>query len=303
VLAGLLFLLANNFGGGDDSVEQVTMPLVVGEQLEAAELILADVGLEVGTPVFETSDRPENEVIASDPEAGDSADLGSTVTLTVSSGPEPVVVPDVKGMTETEATQTLVGVGFLVNPTYSENPDVEEGRVISQDPGADSEVPPNTEITIEVSSGSGTIGVPEVAGQSEGDARSALQSAGFSNISTTQEASGDVASGTVIRSSPGAGEQAPPDAAITLVVSSGAETVTVPGVQNLNEANARSALENAGLVVETAEQDVFNPGQDGQVLSQVPAANSQARRGDTVTIYIGKYREPENPGGGGGGDD
>jgi len=39
----------------------------------------------------------------------------------------------------------------------------------------------------------------------------------------------------------------------------------------------------------------LNPGQDGQVLSQSPGAGSQANPGDTVTVVIGRFREPELP--------
>ena len=297
VLAGLLFLLASNFSNDEDPVEQVTVPGVVGQDVETARTALEDEGFEV-TVESVAAPEPPNQVVSQNPEAGDEADLGSTVTLTVSQGPDPVVVPDVVGMTETEANQTLVAAGFIVKPVPQENAEVEEGLVISQDPGANAEAPPNSTVTINVSSGAGTVTVPEVAGQSEATARATLQQAGLTNVSVTQEASNDVPSGTVIRSDPGAGADVAPDQAITLVVSSGAEQVTVPGVQGLSQENAQAALEGSGFSVQVTDQDVLNPGQDNQVLSQTPAANAQANPGDTVTIFVGRFREPEVPGGG-----
>jgi serine/threonine-protein kinase len=294
VLAGLLFLLASNFNDTEDPVEQVTVPLVEGKPVQEATTLLEAEGFEVNQE-FEASDRPANEVIKQDPAPSEKADLGSTVTLTVSQGPEPVLVPDVTGKTAEEANQVLVAAGLLVNQVAVEDDTVEEGHVVSQDPPGGGEVPPNTQVTINVSSGAGTVPVPDVVGKTEGEARTALQGAGLTNITTQQQASGDVEAGRVISSNPSAGQEVAADQAITLVVSSGQETVLVPPVQNLSESNARSALEDAGLSVEVAQQDVANPGQDKQVLSQSPAAGQEVTRGSTVTIYVGVYREPEDP--------
>ena len=218
------------------------------------------------------------------------------MTLTVSQGPEPVVVPDVVGMAQSEASQTLTGAGFVVNAVPEENDDVPEDVVISQDPPGNAEVAPNATITIKVSSGSGTIPIPDVAGQSEATARANLNSAGFTSITVANEASGDVPAGNVIRVDPAPGTEVPANQAITLVISSGREQATVPPVEGLNEQNARSQIEAAGLVVSVSEQDVSNPGQDGRVLSQSPVANQQVNRGDTVNIVVGRLAVPD-PGG------
>ena len=102
----------------------------------------------------------------------------------------------------------------------------------------------------------------------------------------------------MIRVNPGEGTEAAPDQAITLVVSAGQERVPVPGVEGLNEQNARSQLENAGLAVSVSTQDVANPGQDGRVISQSPGPGQQVDRGSTVNIIVGRLSVP----GGGGGD-
>jgi serine/threonine-protein kinase len=110
--------------------------------------------------------------------------------------------------------------------------------------------------------------------------------------------SDDVAQGNVIRTDPAAGTEVAKSQAITLFISSGAESVTVPGVEGLNEQNARSALEQVGLVVQVTDQDVLNPGQDGKVITQSPPKNSNATRGDTVTIFVGRFRPTETTDGG-----
>ena len=68
------------------------MPGVVQQDVTAATQALEGEGFKVATE-FVADDAPANQVIAQDPEAGAEADEGSTVNLTVSSGPEPVAVP------------------------------------------------------------------------------------------------------------------------------------------------------------------------------------------------------------------
>jgi beta-lactam-binding protein with PASTA domain/predicted Ser/Thr protein kinase len=302
VLAGLLFLLASNFsGGGEDNVEQVTVPGVVNLDVAAATAALEAEGFEVKTEFTNDPNAPENQVIAQDPAAGEEADEGSTVTLTVSQGPEPVTVPDVTGKSQTEASQILSQAGFVVNAVPEENDEVEEGLVISQDPPANEEVPRGSQITIRVSSGAGTVPIPDVTGQTEADAIANLNAAGFTNVTSQPEASADRPAGTVIRMDPPPGGEAQRTQPITIVVSSGAEKVTVPQVVGLDENNARSQLDGAGLKVKVSEQDVVDPGQDGQVISQSPAAGQQVDRDSEVTIVVA--RAIDLPGGGGGGGD
>ncbi len=114
VLAGLLFLLARNFSDNEEPpVEQVAVPLVVGQPSAAATATLEAEGFVV-VPAYEVSDRPEDEVISTDPPAGDRADVGSNVTMTISQGPETKPVPDVTGMSATEASEALSTAGFIV---------------------------------------------------------------------------------------------------------------------------------------------------------------------------------------------
>jgi len=300
LLAGLLFLLASNFaGGGDEEVPQVTVPGVVGLTLEEARTTLTDAGFEVEVK-NEASEQEPGTVIGQDPEPGVEADEGSTVTLTVSQGPEPVLVPNVVGKPAQEANQILTDAGFVVEQQFAENDEVEEGVVFEQSPPAESEQAPGSTVTIVISSGAGTVTVPSVAGLPEADARAALEGAGLTVGSVQQAASNDVPAGNVIRSEPGQGAEVAEGTAVTLIVSSGPERVSVPNVEGLNEQAAQSQLANVGLSAQITDQQVANPGQDGVVLSQSPGAGTQVNPGATVSLVVGRFREPEItvPGGG-----
>src|ERR687893_483840 len=294
VLAGLLFLLVNSMSDTEDPVEMETVPTVLGQDVAAAEAAITAAGFQV-EKVVEPNDAPAGQVFAQDPQGADEAEVGSTVTLSVSGGPETSPVPDVVNMTALEANQTLTAAGFLVTQVAVEDDEVEEDHVVSQDPPANAEAAPGATITINVSSGSGTVTVPGVAGQSEGDARSTLNGAGLSNVTSQQQASSDVPEGTVIGTNPAEGQEVAPDQTITLLVSSGPDQVQVPGVERLSEQNARTLIEGAGLVMAPSDETVSNAGQDGQVLRQSPGPGQEANPGDTVNVVIARFREPEDP--------
>ena len=289
LLAGLLYLLASNLSGDDTPTEQVTVPNVVGKPVDQAKAELEQLDFEVTTS-SENSQEPANQVISQDPPATTKADKGSRVKLTFSAGPEPVEVPNVVGQSQTDASRALTEAGFLVNAVPVEDPQVDEGLVISQDPAAGQQVAKGSQITINVSSGAGLVGVPDVSNQSEGTARSNLQRAGFTNIQSRQQASGDVAAGNVIATDPPAGTEIRPTDTVTLVVSSGAERTTVPQLQGLSEQNARTALQNAGLEGDFQPQPVQNQNQDGVVISTSPSQGQQVDRGSTVTVFIGDFQ-------------
>src|SRR5262245_34547234 len=289
LLAGLLYLLASNLSGNDEQTEQVTVPNVVGKPVDQAKAELEKLEFEVTTSA-EASQEPANQVISQDPPATTEADKGSKVTLTVSSGPEPVEVPNVVGQSQTDASRALTEAGFLVNAVPVEDSDADEGTVVSQDPAAGQQIAKGSQVTINVSSGSGLIAVTDVTNQSENTARSNLQRAGFTNIQSRQEASDDIAAGNVIRTDPAAGTQIRAGDPIALVVSSGQQQVQVPQVQGLTEQNARTALENAGLEANVQPQPVQNENQDGIVVQSSPAAGTPVAQGSTVTLFVGKFQ-------------
>jgi serine/threonine-protein kinase len=87
---------------------------------------------------------------------------------------------------------------------------------------------------------------------------------------------------------PAGGQQVDEGSTVTVVVSSGAELTTVPGVVNQTEASARAELQAAGFQVAVVDQ-AAGINKDGIVLSQSPSGGTQAPRGSTVTITDGRY--------------
>ena len=165
---------------------------------------------------------------------------GSAVTLVVSIGSPglaQVTVPNVVGQTQSAATSALTGAGLTVGAvTMQSSSTVAAGSVISESPTAGTRVASGSAVTLVVSTGSpgpAQVTVPNVVGQTQAAATSAITGAGLTMGAVTQQSSSTVASGSVISESPTAGTMVASGSAVSFVVSSGAPPpapVPVPNV-------------------------------------------------------------------------
>lgn len=130
--------------------DQTSVPdLVDLASTEDARLALTEARLVLGKVTPKDSDKPEGTVIEQIPAANTSVDIGTLVSITVSSGKVPV--PNVVGATQTDAKNTLLNAGFLVEVVFEENGAVPENTVISQNPAVDAVTLKGTTVTIKVS--------------------------------------------------------------------------------------------------------------------------------------------------------
>ncbi|MFY9488200.1 MAG: PASTA domain-containing protein [Solirubrobacterales bacterium] len=112
--------------------KQVDVPDVVGSDVEQATKTLEDAGFEVDT-TEEDSNKPEGEVTAQKPAGATKADDGATIKLTVSSGQNDV--PDVTGLSESDAVQELEEAGFDADVTQVDvENEQDDGNVVAQTP-------------------------------------------------------------------------------------------------------------------------------------------------------------------------
>lgn len=120
------------------------------------------------------NDIKEGNVVSTDPEPGTEVPEGETVVLKVSTGPEDVEVPDLKGMSEAQARQELEKAGLNAGSNIEENsPDEDKGTVLSTEPKKDSTVKAGSTVDLVLSSGK--VEVPDVVGMTKDDACKALE--------------------------------------------------------------------------------------------------------------------------------
>ena len=291
VLVALLVILGGTltwFLLSDESVDKIAVPSVVGLTQTDAEKSLKDAGFQVSASTKVSDSLEAGLVLDQTPGKDEQAAKGSTVRIVVSSGAAKVEVPDVTGKTQAEAEKALTDLKLLPRVTTEENPDVESGTVIRQNPPSGRQIEAGGVVEIFVSKGAGEEIVPDVTGQPLAQAQAAIQAAGFRFANPTRAASSNVAEGSVISTDPAAGTPAKPNSVIKIVVSSGPEQVNVPTVTGQNVNSATSTLKGAGLNVEVKPKSV--PAGDpnaGRVISQDPAGGQSVDTGSTVTITVG----------------
>jgi len=196
---------------------------------------------------------------------------------------EPVAVPNVVGLKEEAAVGLIRNAGFEPKVERSANPDVEKGRVMSQNPDAGTRIQKGDRVTLLVSTGPPQTSVPNVVGMDYADAVQALSQANL----TAQKKSvfSTKPSGQVVSQSPPAGDKVNEGTEVLLKVSKGQETVAVPNVVGMSEADARTTLQQAGFEVQsTSAPSDTTP--EGDVSAQSPTAGTDAAKGGTVTITV-----------------
>jgi eukaryotic-like serine/threonine-protein kinase len=152
-----------------------------------SELIAAHLNVVDPAPTLYSPTVITGNVISVDPPVGTNEKAGTTVTVTVSLGPEPIPIIDYTGQPADQATQALTSAGFNVVPTQDYSTTVKAGLVISQSPHTGSGKLGDT-VTLDISKGPQLFKVPDVTSQLAGDpknwvsiqqATKALTNAGF----------------------------------------------------------------------------------------------------------------------------
>jgi eukaryotic-like serine/threonine-protein kinase len=199
-----------------------TMPDLTGKQRTDAVNALIGVGLQDpnNSVAFteEDSDQQPGSVLRSDPAAGTAwPKAGQKVTLIVAKEPN-VTVPDLAGQEAQTAQQLLQGQGFQVSLQSEPSDTVPSGRVTRTDPGSGASVKRGSAIKLFVSAGPQNVQVPNVVGQTQGQATQTLQAAGFQVFVSQQGTNNAAENGRVLAQNPGAGQQVPKGSGVTLTV-------------------------------------------------------------------------------------
>jgi len=189
------YILPQKSGEGSSAKKGLTSPIITEESTESAQLEtqtrevvyrempkveglsedeagrkITALGMIVSKKYVESDVVREWDVISADVEPGSMIEVGSTVTLTVSSGVEGVLVPDVTGYWEADATSMLSQAGFSVYKV-NEYSDLEEGMVFNQNPAStgNGKAPKGSAVTIYVSKGKENVmkKVPSLVGNEQ----------------------------------------------------------------------------------------------------------------------------------------
>jgi serine/threonine protein kinase/beta-lactam-binding protein with PASTA domain len=210
---GAMVRLTVSSGAGTAGVPQVD-----GETLEVARERLEVAGFRTRVRKQDSEEIAEGVVIETSPPGGTIAPRDEVVTITVSTGPKVVSVPDVSGQPVEAARATLDELGLRVKITEQESADREVGTILSQTPRGGAAARVGDAVTIVVAAEPRSAAVPDVVGRSQANAEKRLQDAGFVVRITQEEATDASQDGRVISTDPAAGQQANTGATITIVI-------------------------------------------------------------------------------------
>ena len=194
ILAGIVIgMLASGLPGSrhpnetpSPTATAAIVPNVSNMSEDDAKSAIEDVGLTFVRGDDVSSDTvDEGLAISSDPGAGTSAVLGTEVTVSFSSGSATVKVPDVSGMTQSEARKEIENANLTWGDvTTEDSPGTQAGQVIRSNPAAGNPVSRGATVSVVVSSGRTTV--PDVVGKSQEEAQQALKNAGLGyNVRTS----------------------------------------------------------------------------------------------------------------------
>jgi serine/threonine-protein kinase len=283
-VVGAILFAASRLG---DAQATVSVPNVVRKNVAVATEDLQNAHLTPSVRKVSSASVPVDTVVGQDPAAGKDVSRGSTVILLVSAGPATKQIPfDIAtGKTAAEATLQLEALGFVVAPKQQSNV-ADKGTVFDTSPKPGAQAPVGSTVTIFVSTGPAPVPVPQVKGLTVDDAQSQLVASGFTNLNTpVEESSSSVPAGQVTRTDPPAGQSVPIDTRITIFISRGAPTVSLPSVIGETKAKAKADLEAKGFTVTTLNR--VDDANVGRVVDQSPTPGSQVAPNSNVVLYIG----------------
>ena len=242
IFIGLILLFLIAFGGtlgilNLTNPAEVQLPNLVGMSREEAQADAEEAKLkfEVSSEEYNT-EVPEGFVISQDPKYIENYNVkeGSTITVVVSKGTEKTTVPNVEGKEEDEAIKLIEDAKLKAEVIEETSQTVKEGYVISQETDPDTEVSAGDTVKIHVSTGTGIkqVTVQSVVGQTEANARAALEGQGL-KVTVTYEEDTSRDNGVVLKQSINSGTTVNEGTSITITVNKKTEIKDVDLIINV----------------------------------------------------------------------
>ena len=187
----------------------VEVPRVIGDTRQVAEQKLERAGFEVTVRREFNAEFGSGRVFDQRPQGGAQAEQGSEVTIFVSRGERQVEVPNVVGQSREQAQQEIRDSNLEVGLVTEREDPAEPGTVLEQSPAAGEKVDPDTEVNLVVSSGPGTVAVPNVVCDDLDTADEDIEGRGLDMQVEGEEINLQCDDGTVARQEPEAGSEVP----------------------------------------------------------------------------------------------
>lgn len=287
------------------------VPEVVGLREQEAVSRLQDAGFKPKVNRV-ASTKPKGTVVDQAPLPGVTALKGSVVTISVSTGEKPVVVPSVVGLEQNAAVQKLTAAGLV--PQIQNAPSTRpQGTVFAQKPPAGKEVDKGSKVIINVSSGpgAGTTTTTTTTSTTTGtttsttasvrapNARGLAVAAGLRRLNaaglrpTVRYVTASQRAGIIVAQSPAGGTSLARGSRVRVDVSTGpnpAASASIPDVVGQDQAAAATTVRQAGFRIVILFRPTKDQSQDGVVVEQQPPAGTSIPRNSRVALFVGSFR-------------
>jgi serine/threonine-protein kinase len=192
------------------------LPGLAGGTLDEAKTALNAAQMTLGTVTDAFDEKiPAGVVISQDPAQGKEVRHGTPVALVVSKGPQPIPVPDVRGLPQDAAVKAIQDAGLkaAIAPETVNDKTVPKGAVVAQTPGNGTLVRGET-VTLTLSKGPKMVKLPNYVGQPAKKAVEELGKLGF-EVKITNVLGGFLG---IVRDQSPAGPEAPEGSTVNLTV-------------------------------------------------------------------------------------
>ncbi len=197
-----------------------------------------------------------------------------------------VTVPNLVGITQTEAEKTLAPLGLKIGSTRNvPHPEIPNGRIVAQYPRPGRRVKVGREIDLDISTGANVVKIPNLEGLPLPQAITALERAGFVIARVESIRTATVPAGRVVTLFPPAGTEVRQGTEVVISVSTKTGTFPMPNLVGLNIETARGIIASHGLILGRIKPAVSTEPL-GTVLFQYPEEGMPTISGDTVTLIV-----------------
>jgi len=254
IITGTITILAINYIRGYLVTEEYDMPDIVGLDVEEAEEIITDLGLQ-----FEVEDRVHNsdyeegEVITQNIKPDSKVKEIFPIKVIVSLGEKLVEVPSIINEHSNESSIIIREAGLEEGEiTYEFSEQIPWGLVIRQDPEAGEEVSEGTEISYVVSKGPEVeyLLMPNLIGLSREEAENTILSKGFSIGTVSERSNDEYESGIIYYQSYPAGTEIEVGTSIDIIVSTGSEEEPPEENDSTTDSGLEGQLDEKMIIIE-----------------------------------------------------
>jgi beta-lactam-binding protein with PASTA domain len=190
-------------------------------------------------------------------------------------------VPSLVGLTQVQAQDRAASRGFTLK-TVRRPAARPAGTVVDQAPQAGADLEKGAQVMAVVSAGREQATVSKLVGSKADAAEQLLSAQGLQ--ATRKTVSSAKPKGIVVAQDPTDGTRLPKGSTVTLSVSNGEGRVKVPAVQGMSQADAVSAITDAGLVPIVIQVPSQKP--QGTVIAQDPAAGKEVPAQSNVRVNV-----------------